>query len=245
MNKLERFVYDLVKSNPKIKQLVRNCYQFSFDMLPRKKEFSINPISLKENYFFGFHDLQPFNHDSSLVLANKLSFDLRMPNKGETISVGFIKNNDGVLGEFVQISEAAAWNYHKGCRLQWQGAETNKIIFNTVDDKNNLVAKSICINTSDTSTVSYPIDTVSDCGKLATSFSYERLERYMPGYGYPYEDDVSYITEQAPAQSGLFLINLVDNSRNLLVSLKELAELAKNEEASTSSHHYVTHSEFS
>ena len=53
MNKIERFVYDIVKSNPKIKQ-IRNIYQGVFDLMPRKKNYSVNPIILKEGFFMDF-----------------------------------------------------------------------------------------------------------------------------------------------------------------------------------------------
>jgi|SRR5690554_823393 len=241
MNKVERLVYDLLKGNPKLKQTVRNIYQFGFDLLPRKSEFSINPISIKESCFLGFHDIQPFSVDNSKLLSNKLSFDLRMPKEGEVLEVGYIKIADGKLGEFVKLGESTAWNFHKGCRLQWRSAD--EVVFNS-SENNKLVSNVLNLNGT-CSTLSYPVDTVSECGTFATSFSYERLEKYMPGYGYPYTDDISYIDELAPVATGLFLVDLTTGLRKLLVSLQELAERTKNEEASIGSHHYVTHTEFS
>ena len=49
MNNIESFVYNLVRKNPGVKQFVRNIYQTTFDMLPRKKEFTIHPYKYKEN----------------------------------------------------------------------------------------------------------------------------------------------------------------------------------------------------
>lgn len=36
MNKIEKVVYDLVKSNPQLKLFLRNTYQSVFDLLPEK-----------------------------------------------------------------------------------------------------------------------------------------------------------------------------------------------------------------
>lgn len=243
MNRLERFVYDFVKSSPKLKQTIRNTYQFAFDLLPSKKEFAINPISLKEGCFLGFHDIQAFSEKNDLLLALKNSFDLRMPKSGESVQVGYIKLDEGVLGDFIKLDDSFAWNFHKGCRLQW--LDDKRIIYNTADKQGKLIASIVELNNGLTESLDYPIDTVSRNGKLATSFSYQRLEEYMPGYGYPYRDTDAYIGELAPNETGLFIIDLESNKRELLISLKELAELSAQDENSGCSHHYVTHTSFS
>jgi Tol biopolymer transport system component len=66
----------------------------------------------------------------------------------------------------------------------------------------------------------------------------------MPGYGYRYEDE-GYLNENAPRNSGLFLINLKENSRSLILSLNELIADIIDIPGVLESQHYVTHSEFS
>lgn len=243
MNKFERFVYDLVKSNPKLKKSIRNIYQGLFDMLPRKKQFSINPISAKEGYFFGFHEIQPFSQNNDKVLANKLYYDeMRMPNKDDFIDVGYIEFDGKDLGDFVKLGETNSWNFHKGCRLQW--IDSDRIIFNCTHN-NEMCSKIVDIHTKEEDIIPYPIDTVSSDGLYATSFSYERLEKHMPGYGYAHKDDYSYMDYKTTDKTGLFLINLETKEKKLLVDLKTLSDSTKPCEASSESNHYVTHSEFS
>lgn len=243
MNKIEKIVYDLVKKTPWLKLLIRNIYQGIFDLLPRKKEFSVNPISIKENFFYGFHDTLPFSESNDKLLANKLYFDLRMPLKGESLDVGFFLLDNGKFGDYVKVGESLSWNYHKGCRLQW--LTVDKLIYNTVSKEGTLLSIIYDINTLESKEVCMPIDSASHDGRFATSFSYERLEKYMPGYGYCYEDDYSYIDNQYPEKSGLFLVDLKTNTSSLLVSLKKLYELVKEEVGASVSNHYVTHSLFS
>lgn len=242
MNRIESFIYGIVRKNPTLKQGIRNIYQECFDLLPRKKEFFKYSYQFKEGYFFGFHDISPFSANETSILANQLNFDLRMPMHGEYINVGYFDFTNGELGDFHALGKSYAWNYHKGCRLQW--LDTEHIIFNTAT-KDCLESKIVNIITNENISIGFPIDSIySTSGKqLATSFSYERLERCMPGYGYPYADN-GQIDCNAPDNDGLFLVDLTGNTRKLLVSLAQLAEM--NNPAYLNSHlHFVTHTEFS
>ncbi len=56
------------------------------------------------------------------------------------------------------------------------------------------------------------MDTVSYDGKYATGFSYERLTRYMPGYGYVHSDEPFLMK---------MLLNRQDYSLPILKKVKE------------------------
>lgn len=232
----------MVRNNPTVKNAVRNLYQSFFDLLPRKKEFFRYGYDFKEGYYFGFHDLQELSADGTRLLVHELPFDLRMPLAGETEQVGYLDLSlDGHLGDFHVIGTTSAWNYHKGCRLQW--VDDNNVIFNTALN-GQLISRIIDVISGESRTINSPIDSVSHESAWATSFSYERLEHCMSGYGYPYSDDWSYLDEDSPSETGLFLINLKDGSREMLVSLRALAESAP-DEFQEGYMHYVTHTEFS
>lgn len=239
MNKIEKIVYDLVKSNPQLKSSIRNVYQGIFDLLPDKENWSINEIIEKKGYFFGFHDKTPFSFDEKYVLANKLELPLRMPKAEDELTVGYW-NAD--FSKYTESAKTNAWNYHKGCRLQWLGDNSQSFIFNSIIN-GKLGASIYSIDSKEIQTIDYPIDTVSHNGKYATSFSYERLNRYMPGYGYCYQDE-PYFEENESEHTGLFLIDIANNTRKLLISLKELAAIQP-DETMRNAHHYVTHTEFS
>lgn len=242
MNKIEEFVYHLVYRNPKLKLAIRNLYQSCYDLLPRQKDFFANEHDYKEGYYFGFHDFSELSGDNSKCLAQKLSFDKRMPKAGECEEIGYIDvNNDGKFGNFHKLDDTYAWNYHKGCRLQWYGKD--KIIFNTVVN-GKLVAEIFNLNTKEKTFLEYPIDTLSPDWNTATTFSYERLEYCMPGYGYPYDDGEAMLNENYPKETGLFRIDMKTGERQLLVSLYHLATTAP-EEFRQGYIHYVTHSEYS
>ena len=178
MNPLEKFIYDRVKGNPKLKIQIRNLYQTVFDLMPRKSNWSINPIEVKTSYFFGFHDISPFSMTDDKILANKLMIPLRKPSRDDALKVGYFEFKGQCL-EYKEIGESYAWNYHKGCRLQWAG--NNEIIYNDASN-NSLVSRVFNLETEQTKELPFAIDTVNREGTVASFFSYERLEKLMPGY---------------------------------------------------------------
>ena len=242
MNKIEEIVYHALYSHPKLKLAVRNLYQSVFDLMPRKADYFDGVHQVKEGFFFGFHDVTPFSSDETKVLACKLAFDLRMPKAGEGIDVGYFDFTDGKLGDFHKVGETYAWNYHKGCRLQW--LNDKEVIFNNAVD-GKIVSTIVDVETNSTRNLPHPIDTAffSEKEQVATTFSYERLQVCMPGYGYPYSDE-SFMNEKAPSQTGLFLMDLRTGDRELIVPVNILMEKFGEEDADKY-YHYVTHTEFS
>jgi len=241
MNKIEKFVYNMVKRTPWIKFLLRNLYQSFFDLLPKKKEFLSNTVQYKENYFFGFHDIDPFSTDCTKVLTNYTLLDLQMPQKENALDVGYIDLIDDVLSNFHCIGSSFSWNFHKGCRLQW--LTDTKIIYNSAID-NKLVSKIFDIEFGSEQVINYPIDTICKQKMIATSFSYERLERCMPGYGYIYQDE-GLLDYFSPKGTGLFIVDLQQNTRRLLISIFDLAKELNDKQYETGYWHFITHSEFS
>ena len=78
MNKIERIIYDMVKSRPGLKRAFRNIYQTIFDLMPVKRIKSEYKINMLENRFFGFHDHSPFS--AAIVIFSKpISFDASKP----------------------------------------------------------------------------------------------------------------------------------------------------------------------
>lgn len=103
-----------------------------------------------------------------------------MPQAGDSLTVGYW---DSGMQKYTPIKQAQAWNRHNGCRFQWVGDTDKYFIFNNL--VNGYVgSNAYSVNGSLVKTLDYPIDIVFPSGGYATSFSYERLNRYIPGYGY-------------------------------------------------------------
>ena len=242
MNKIEKFVYDKVKNSPAIKFALRNLYQMAFDLLPTPKNQFSQPVEVRGGYFFGFHDRSPFSLDETQVLAHHTTIPLRMPKTEEALEVGYFDfSRDGKLGDFHQLGQSFAWNYHKGCRLQWK--DDRHIIYNSREGEQP-VAIVQGVDGLTSRKLPMAIDTVSEDGKWATTFSYERLHVLMPGYGYEGVRDGGCLAENAPESTGLFLMDTETGETTLIASLGLLCRSVDGEDVSDLKH-FVTHTEFS
>lgn len=244
MNRIEKWIYDRVKNTPAVKFVLRNAYQMAFDILPTPSNESMAPIEARPGYFYGFHDRSPFAADERKVLAHRLSIPLRMPAPGEGVGIGYFDfdpSGVGKLGTFHQLGESLAWNYHKGCRLQW--LDEGHIVFNTFRS-GKLVAVVLDTQGKETALLPRGIDTVSADGKWATSFSYERLHQLMPGYGYDGVEDDGCLDQQIPEKTGLYLVGTASGDVVLIASLLYLSRLDA-VPGMEKMRHFVTHTEFS
>lgn len=239
MNAIESFVYNHVKNNYIVKNILRNAYQGFYDLLPNYDSRFMKPVVVHENSFFGFHDSDPFSNDGKKSLAYRLSMPLRMPTKSDSLEIGYWTGNG--FSDWVKVGDSLAWNYHKGCRLQW--IDDNRCIFNTADG-GTLCSQIIDVTSLEKTKINWPVDTVSYDSRYATTFSYERLQQQMPGYGYLYGDSDAYMSNRLSDKTGLFLVDIQHNSRKLLLSLETVAAF-KHEASMDDTFHFVTHTEFS
>lgn len=236
MNGLEKIAYNLVKKNPKIKNLMRNTYQTLMSIVPKKKKVSSFKIIEREGYFFGFHDKVPWSKDETMLLAHKLQNN-SLENNYE-IEVGYFKGEDNT--EFVSIGTTNAWNLQQGSMLQWLN-DKNEIIYNVWNGQNN-VARIVDIHGHVVKELSAPIGAVSRDGKYALSYSFDRLNYGMVGYGYQSEND-SEKQNPISSESGLSIIDIETNKVTRLFSIKEIVDLDY-QESMKDGYHFFTHGLF-
>jgi len=236
MTKLERFIYNLVRGNPSLKRRIRNFYQLFFDFLPKPTARSAYPITIRKNYFYGFHDHSPFSYDDSKLLAHKITFDFRMPFPNEPIEVGYfnVKNHH----KYQSIGESFAWNWHMGCKLQWRGM-SNEVIYNdTIDGRN--IARIFDTESGKKRLLMSPIGSVSPNGEWAVGYCFNRVNYCMPGYGYNATKNISDYKIKKPNNSGVYRIDLDSGEEKLIINIEELASVSPVESMSGMTH-FVTH----
>ena len=239
MNRLERHVYDLVRRNPPLKLLLRNTYQGLFDLIPVQACNSAYPITAREGYFFGFHDHTPFSPDNKLLLANRYSIRLRMPRENDELEVGFFHGDNFRIWH--PVGTTRSWNWHQGCKLQWCGLRPELIYNDFV--KGKFIARIHNIETGEVQELSYPISSVSPDGCWAVGYSFERVQKYMPGYGYPQRTNESSIAYKRPNDTGLFLIDLQTGISRQLLNIADVAAYQP-EFGSDDLWHFVSHTIF-
>lgn len=239
MNRLERFIYNQVKTNPYLKDRVRDFYQHICDWIPVNQKTSPYEINSREGFFFGFHDKCPWSGDNSMLLAHRFHIPLRMPEAGDTIDVGHFSGSE--YNSFTQIGTTSAWNWHQGAMLQWVGKSQN-IVFNDFDGQQH-IARIVDCQGHDITRLPLPVAAVSADGHLALSFSFARL-RGTP-FGYAYANGVDKeVNNLIPSKEGLHLIDISSGKIVLLFTVADIVAY----QPTPSMHgafHYFSHCQFS
>ncbi len=239
MNNLERLIYDVVKGKPKIKFFLRDIYQTFFDLIPIATCRSAYQIIVREGYFFGFHDHTPFSGCNQKLLSNRYTIELRMPRENDELEVGFFHGDDFKTWQF--IGKTYAWNWQQGCKLQWCGNRP-EIIYNDFK-KRKFLARLKNLDTGEEQEVSAPISSVSPDGLRAVGYSFERVQKYMPGYGYIQRGDEPQLEHKRPERSGIYLFDLRTGDKRELFSIAEIASY-KPESDSENAWHFMSHAIF-
>lgn len=240
MQKIEYAVYNLVKKNPDLKIFLRNLYQDLFALIPIQKKTSKYNIQTREGFFFGFHDHSPFAANNEFLLANKYTIPLRYPRPHETLDVGFFSGPS--LDKWNYIDKTLAWNWHMGSKLQWVGGQ-RAFIYNDFNSKNH-TSKIYNIDQESYSYIDHPVGTVSLDGKWAVGYGFERVQKYMPGYGYIQKGTEKEIEKKTTENSFLYIINLETGVRKNLLSVAQLARIQP-EHGSENAYHFISHTVFS
>jgi len=238
MNKAERFFYDYVKKNPRLKNVIRDAYQAVFSKVP-VKQFENGSIINRQGFFFGFHDRSPWCYDDSLMLANRFNIPNRKITKADTIEIGIFKGEK--YEEFVPLADTKSFNWQQGCFSQWLGKK-KQIIYNSFDGKKNI---SIVIDDrgNEIKRFDLPSAAVSPDGKYMLSYDFSRLAVYAPGYGY--EDGVDEeLDVKVPQKQGLILVNIETGETKKLFTVADI-ESFRPDPLMDDAFHFFTHCLFS
>jgi hypothetical protein len=240
MNKLELFVYQLVKNNPRLKNLVRDIYQAPLNLIRIPNEQSLFPVMVREGYFYGFHDKNPWSADNRFLLAHGFN-DLSNtePKIGDRVDIGYFKDNNSPL--FTKVAETGCFNWQQGSMLQWFG-KTGDLIFNDSVDGSN-IARIFNLEGKQTRTLPIAIAAVNAQGTLALSYNFARLQKHFPGYGYSHGTDPE-IDAEAPVSHGISVTDVRDNSVTELFSVHDIASFQP-EKSMSGAFHFLTHCLFS
>ena len=239
MNKLEKVIYGAIRLRPRLKKTVVDTYQFLFSMLPSAKSSSLFPLTVREGYFYGFHDKCPWSPDGTMLLAHKCRDPLRMPRMDESIEVGYFAEDGNK--KFVSLGETYCWNWQMGSMLQWIG-NTSRIIFNDYDG-NGHIARILDSEGNELQRLSVPVAAVRPDGKWALSHSFARLRSLAPAYGYANGMDQEE-NNPIPEEEGLTMLNLDTGETRFIFSVADIAKISP-EPSMERGFHYFTHCLFS
>lgn len=179
--------------------------------------------SKNADLFFGYYDINPFNHDNSKMLFIKVTGE-------EDAQIGYIRLNDNVP---VILSRTSTWNWQQGCRLRWFPNDNKKITYNDFKDGRNCC---IIYNIDDHSVeeIELPFYDISEDGKFGLSLDFIKLSDCRPGYGYRRMSD--FLSEKT--KDKIILYDFTKKSYSTIIDMGDLVDHDKEK-------HYFNHLKFS
>jgi len=172
-------------------------------------------------HWFGYYDKLEFDPTCRYVLGMEIDFEHRSPKPDDVIKVGMVdlKDND----KWIELGQSRAWCWQQGCMLQWRPGSKSEVLWND-RQSGRFVCHILDVKTGKKRTIPHPVYTVSPDGKTACVLDFRRVQDTRPGYGYcgltdPHKDEL------APAESGIFRIDLETGQSKLIVSLADAVKI--------------------
>jgi len=237
MSVIEFNINNFLNKIPKIKKIVKKCYQLSmYAISPKiKSEGDIIRISPNDGmeYFFGYYDKSPWDATDRYMLCIKAkdAHSSVAPKEAADILLFNTQNNNS----YKVLGKTNSWNVQQGCMLQWLGPDyAERIIYN--DFRNGRYCSVILnIKTNKERIVSMPVYSVSQDGKFALSLDFSRLHRLRKGYGYSNLPD-STEDEKCPDKPCIWHINIENGEIKPLMKYTDFASFEPRTEMKNAEH---------
>jgi len=189
------------------------------------------------HHFFGYYDKPPWNSSGRYLLAHEADFNDRPPNATDRVGIGVVDMKAGNI--FAHLAWSNAWNWQQGSMAQWHPIDPENLIVHNDRRCNRFVGVVRHIEKGEMAIYDRPLYALLPNGAAGFSLNFARLASHRPGYGYAGVRDV-FSGIRAPAEDGVWRVELSSGRADLIVSLAELA--SRNSKPSMEdAWHYVNH----
>jgi len=188
MQRLEKYIYNLVKNNSYIKNILVIGYQFVFCLfgLIKGKIVTENNYIEIRNSFFGFHDRASMNEQGKVLSHVAIGKFVNGTGRAD-VTVTNIHS-----GETSVVANTQCCNYQQGSLLTWFSG--SQIIFNDVNEKGPItVIKDL--DSDNARTLPFHFFSLSPNSKLVSSVNFYRFGKGLEGYGYDINYPKQYIKD--------------------------------------------------
>lgn len=206
-------------------------------MISSSAHFSLRRLTNGPNFhWFGYYDKLQCDPSGRYVLGMEVPFEMRSPAASDEIRIGMIDlEND----RWIELGSSCAWSWQQGCMLQWIPGSDEEIVWNDRSG-DHFVSHILNIRTRKKRTLPKAVYALSPDGKWAVGTEFSRIQDLRPGYGYPGIRD-PYYNIKAPAEIGLYKIDLGTGESKLLLSIADLAAIKHKGEIITDNFHWFNH----
>lgn len=188
-------------------------------------------------HWFGYYDKLQIDPAGRYVLAMAVDFEHRSPTADDVVEVGMVDLADG--DRWIPLGTCRAWNWQQGCMLQWRPGSATQVLWNDRRD-----GRFVCVlhdvRTGEERILPRPAYHVSPDGRQAVGLDFARVNDMRPGYGYAGIPDANRAVP-APADSGIYRMDLDTGAVAPLLSIAELAGRLGEGESQPTDRHWVNH----
>lgn len=182
--------------------------------------------------WFGYYNYDTLNHNQTRMLSHRTKNDAQMIKKGMKVELGFY---DIPSGLWHSLGESDSYSWQQGSMLQWLPGEgnENKIIYN-ISKGNHLISKIQDVETGESKDINWSIYGLTPDGKKSIALD---MERSYWCRAYHYESVANEAKNvRVPKGDGIFEIDLVNNTRKLLISINDVIAIDKEPYFDTAKH---------
>jgi len=190
-----------------------------------------------KHHWFGYYDKLQFDPTCRYVLGMEADFEGRSPTADDVIKIGMVDLQDG--DKWIELGESRSWCWQQGCMLQWRPGSQTEMLWNDRQG-DRFVCHILDIVTRRKRTIPHPVYTLSPDGQTACSPDFRRVQDMRPGYGYPGLPDPN-ADVQAPADSGIWRVDLDTGESTLIVTLADVARIPHEHGDLSPMKHYFNH----
>lgn len=157
--------------------------------------------------------------ESGKHLCHRVPFFDRIPTADDVSELGYLDN-----GKFVKFAETTAWNFQQGAMLQYHPYLEDTVYYNVCED-GNFMAVTHNIVTGEKKYADRATASISPDGKWGLGVNFGRIFAFRAGYGYAGFED-KYADVNAPAEDGVFLVDMDTGNSRQIVSYDKLGPVA-------------------
>lgn len=228
----ERSIARVLEKTPKIKQFIKTLYQnICYIRYKSKHKVVVNSLCdilrVQDYSFWGYYDKSPNFSNNYLCHKFELFPDVR---KHPEINIQL---------NGINVSKTNTWNWQQGAMCTW--ISDNEFIHNFFYN-GSYKSKVVNIESHSERIIDFPIYAISKDGSFSISLNFRRLAKLRPDYGYfnlPFDD-----IEKIDPRDGLYFIDLINNTRKLIISFDTLVKFQPRREMD-GAWHKVNHIELS
>ncbi|MBE7558594.1 hypothetical protein HS125_06500 [bacterium] len=175
------------------------------------------------SHWFGYYDKYQFDQTDRYVLGMEVGFDTRDPLPSDEIKLGMVDRRDG--HRWIEFATTNAWCWQQGTMLQWIPGSASDVVYNVRagDGFGGVVHNPW---TGEKRALPRAVYSLHPGGRLALSLNFARLDDTRPGYGYEGPDD-PFASENYPAGDGIYLMDIVSGTSQLIISYDQLAHFQR------------------